>query len=577
MRSAAQIRATLIACSVTLLATFCAWGQPVPAITPPSTDNHNFSVSGTVVNSVTGEPIRRVLVQVADKAILTDYDGRFELHDVQGVATLAVTKPGYFGENQLGFGGLPRTIGLASGLQVKPDSSPLLIRLIPAGSITGRVTGENNESLEDFRVQLLASSVQNGRRVWRGGVNTETDENGEFSLADIQPGTYKIAVLPPDAEEGSSSYDTGGYPLRWFYSGTADRSAAAALEITPGRDLRADVSMRKQPVFRIAGTVVGSTTPGVALQLAGLDGEKLSAKSKHDSRTGTFEFPEVPSGDYAIIASAEDNAGRTHSTQTILHLTKNTEHVVVSLESYDIPVHVTKEFAEREPGERELEGISASAAAIPKQLPIQVRLEETDPPSRQALTSYEGTPEQPLAIIHNVQPSRYRARISRQMVLTPCYVSSAKYGDTDLLRDPLTVEAGVAIPPIEVTLRNDPAQLTVKVEGLVPERLTRIFVLSESAPAEEPIVAPVMPKGPAPQFIVRGNFFSPRLPNDDPDSVRFRDLAPGGYKVVAIEGMPDLEYANPAALQPYLFEAAHVSLDPNGKSSVSVKVIGSGN
>jgi hypothetical protein len=574
MRSAAQIWANVVAGVFVVLAVLGgalgASAQPVPAVASPSSDDRKLTVLGTVVNSVTGEPIYRALVHVADKAVLTDYEGRFEFHDITARnAGITVRKPGYFNENQT-------AVWLRTPvLLAKPDGPPLLLKLVPAGRVTGRVTGESNEPLEDFRVQLRASSVANGRRVWRGGADTQTDENGEFSLADLQPGTYLISVHPPNGEQEPASYDTRGYPLQWFYPGTGDRSLAAKVEITPGRELRADVSMRRQPLFRIAGTVTGSGTLGATLQLAGLDGEQLPAKSKLDLLTRKFEFPEVPGGDYALIANAADDAGRTHSTQTILHVAKDMDRVVVNVESYDIPVHVTTEFAEPTLEGLDLAGVTAIAAAIPKQLPIQVHLEETDPPSRQALTSYEGTPEQPVAVIHNVQPGRYRARIN--LLAVRSYVRSARCGDTDLLRDPLTIEAGAAIPPIEVTLRNDSAQLTVKVEGVVPERLTRIFLLSEFAPAQEPVVSAVMPKGPAPLFISRGNFFSPHLPDDDPNSVRIAGLAPGGYQVFAMEGMEDLEYANPAALQPYLFEATHVILDPKEKTSVSVKVIRSGN
>jgi hypothetical protein len=106
--------------------------------------------------------------------------------------------------------------------------------------------------------------------------------------------------------------------------------------------------------------------------------------------------------------------------------------------------------------------------------------------------------------------------------------------------------------------------------------MTRVFLLSESAPTQQPVVSYVPAKGQAVRLVLGGMQISP-AGQMDPDSPQIHGLPPGDYKVLAIEGMADLEYANPAALQPYLFEAAHVSLERNGKASVSVKVIRSGN
>jgi len=59
-----------------------------------------YSLSGTVVNVLTGEPIRRALVQIymgPGQASLTDDSGHFEFNGLPpGQASVTVQKPGFF-------------------------------------------------------------------------------------------------------------------------------------------------------------------------------------------------------------------------------------------------------------------------------------------------------------------------------------------------------------------------------------------------------------------------------------------------------------------------------------------------
>src|SRR3954471_21781489 len=65
-------------------------------------DASSFSVSGTVINSVTGEPIRRAAVQVSGQNFslaLTDQGGHFVIDGLaEGTAVLNAVKPGFFDE-----------------------------------------------------------------------------------------------------------------------------------------------------------------------------------------------------------------------------------------------------------------------------------------------------------------------------------------------------------------------------------------------------------------------------------------------------------------------------------------------
>src|SRR5579872_262456 len=78
--------------------------QAVPGF-PASSSDANYTLNGTVVNLITGEPIRRALVRLnigGERLAFSDSSGHFEFDGLPaGPASVVVQKPGYFGEEQL--------------------------------------------------------------------------------------------------------------------------------------------------------------------------------------------------------------------------------------------------------------------------------------------------------------------------------------------------------------------------------------------------------------------------------------------------------------------------------------------
>src|ERR1700756_1399344 len=66
-----------------------------------TTNQRTYEVRGTVINSVTHEPIERALVSIAGETSssqLTDNEGRFEFPNVPaGRSVLQARRPGFFG------------------------------------------------------------------------------------------------------------------------------------------------------------------------------------------------------------------------------------------------------------------------------------------------------------------------------------------------------------------------------------------------------------------------------------------------------------------------------------------------
>src|SRR5581483_12310383 len=71
---------------------------------PSLSSNATYTLNGTVVNSVTGEPIRRALVRLnihGERLAFSDSSGHFEFDGLPaGRAFAVVQKPGYFSEQE---------------------------------------------------------------------------------------------------------------------------------------------------------------------------------------------------------------------------------------------------------------------------------------------------------------------------------------------------------------------------------------------------------------------------------------------------------------------------------------------
>ena len=190
------------------------FAQPQAA---PAPLEANQSLTGTVVNSVTGEPVRRALVSFAQWFTLTDGDGRFEFHDLPYLQTsISVRKPGFFNEQDVAGGQLPENMVVTSGL----DPAPIVAKLIPEGVVFGRVESEAGP-IEGTQVKLLAARVRDGERHWEQQGFAMTGDDGSFRIANLMPGSYYLVLAANTSPELS---DRG---IRRSYLATPSRTIRA--------------------------------------------------------------------------------------------------------------------------------------------------------------------------------------------------------------------------------------------------------------------------------------------------------------------------------------------------------------
>jgi hypothetical protein len=518
----------------------------------PNADENKFTLSGTVVNAATGAPVSRALVQIyvnGQRQMLTDSDGRFTFSGLpEGQTGITAQKPGFFQEGMTPFGGgwpPPATATMGS------DAQTAVVKLVPESVIIGRISS-NGRPVEDVPVRVIASQVTEGRKEWAVRGTASTDEDGQFRIANLTAGDYYLDVGPRWLPGGLGVLKghEAGY-ARIFYPSMPGADSAPPLTVGMGQRSELELSLELEPWYRIHGAVRSSeATQNWNVQLLDATGERESP-AKRDMQSGEFETW-APAGQYTMRVMGFGERGIAGIADVPLSVNADVNGVQVALgPETSIPVHVkTEKTRTQETGAGGTQRIyfqSGTNRVVVEAPPISMWLRRTGfslggvPTVR---PDQSGKPE--TLALRDLQPGTYWVDFAKS---PPWYVESAACGDVDLLREPLTISSGVPCSAIDVTLRDDGADLTVSAQW-------------EGAP-EQGILLLIPEK--APQQAVMST-----LPRSGETEVG--DLAPGAYSLILLERADGLEYKNPEAIGEYLSKATHVTLGAGQKGAVKVEL-----
>ena len=147
--------------------------------------NQKFTVSGTVVNESTGEPIPRAMVTLQGsptRYAFSDSNGGFTIEGVAaGRYSIQAQKPGYLG---------PRDDGLSQSVQavkVGGNSDAITIRLAAENVIFGRLTDANGQPVESVSLRLTQRVLRNGTWRLESRSYTTSDDDGTYRFANLHP------------------------------------------------------------------------------------------------------------------------------------------------------------------------------------------------------------------------------------------------------------------------------------------------------------------------------------------------------------------------------------------------------
>ena len=515
-------RGTLVpafACCLTVLGAPNQLMQLAPAPqTSPAQSGKRFPVTGSVANSVTGEPLRKPLVQISgpeQHSVFTGADGRFQLDSVvEGDYFASAQKPGFFQE------GSSRNSGR---FNVNAGSPPVLIKLVPQASIEGRIGDEDGEPIEGLSVQCLREAVVNGRKTWQATAFSTTDERGVFNVGNLQPGAYLIKTgtkleFPGLSERSGASALQRVYPAQ-FYPGGSSQSSAQAITVQPGETAPVNFSIAPVPSFMISGrTAVVNAQAFAAVEDE--EGEQVS-QTFVDPKTGTWTARAIPAGSWKVISRTGENLYAEQSVQVTSSNVSNVQLVPQALPS--IPLM-----------------IAAASNEEAQSLAVVLRGQKW------ARTGDLGAAQQSeRRFFQQVPPGSYRVIVQN----TPrgC-IESVVSGGIDLTRSMLTITSGSQPPPIQLTVTENCAGVAGRVQGDLKDASAFVVLIPESL-AQDPLIM---------QSAASDGSFS------------FNALTPGNYQAYAFSSIDDLEYANPDALREFSGES--LSLPGGQQWSVSLKL-----
>lgn len=511
-----------------------AGGDDEASVTGP------YALNGTVVDALTGTPIRRALVQLVGArswSTLTDEGGKFRFENLpQGQHSVEARKPGYADPAQSNTSATRKMVTIGAGMP------PVMLKLEPDSGITVQVLGEDGEGVENLPVGLLSSQILQGRRYWSTHGGGQTDDQGEYRAGNLRPGKYYVSVGPSSRPvgqvgDGANQSDVG-YPLV-FYPNAADREAAVPVELTPGRRMQVKFSLSTAPLYRISGAVVGGP-PGEPchMQLVDSSDEGIPIGIRADPMTGMFRSGEIPAGFYTLTATYYGVRGLSLVGQVAVRVDSNLTNVTVGVTPAAwIPVnyHIG----------------GGSGEATHDSFPAMVMLVRKGPAVlfQRAWSQPEGKGDDRRTVVRAVMPGTYTADI--QVMSREWYVEKARYGPVDLLTDDLTVPEGGTTEAIEITLGTDAARATGSIRGSGGAMAASGSVLF--VPARTPRLV--------------------KTARIEDGAYTIGGLAPGPYRMIALDRADDLEYTNPEEMRDILAKAQEVTLISKQEAHIDLELL----
>jgi hypothetical protein len=496
-----------------------------------------YRIGGVVVHAVTGQPLSKTRVTVIDIAdakktafVITIGDGRFTFGVPEGRYRLAAERHGQ--DRQL-YGALTLGSSLNIAVIAGPNqrTNEIVFQMIPNSSLSGRVTDEAGEPVEDSLVQLFRSTIVMGRRKVQLCGWVYTDDTGAYRFSRLPSGNYYLAASgqpwystyrqSPDAAQLTSM----SYPLT-FYPNTRDWRSASMVSLRAGDDATANLSLTATPGYNLTvqcDASVGSVQVSViANAFSGADTfAKVKTAYCPSSSLGLF----AP-GSYVVRSSV----GTHHSSESWSALQS------VEIASSDVEVKMGFKPAPSVSGQIRLGDLKRDELAL--------WLREDGGGS----TAPRGVSADGSFAFPAVAPGTYRLIVAQPKDLWARQV----------LADGKTLPAGKI-----VVAEDAPPRLTVILErGLA--HLTG-HVLKAAKPVAGLFVCLV-----------------PKTSSDDPSdygrdrtnsdgSFEMKAVRPGDYYLFAVEA-EEVEYADRAAILSLLKNAKTLHVEANGEYKEDVEV-----
>jgi hypothetical protein len=539
-----------LACSI--LALSSAFGQGVQSETP-----EEETIRGTVVNSVTHEPIGRALVRSPDQqlATLTDNDGHFALAlDAEDGKPLS--------SRSWGSALTARKPGFLERSSVAVPGKELTIALTPEALVIGHVLLPSSEAPDRLQVEIYRREVEDGQAHWVSAGATRTKSNGEFRFAELAAGSYKLLTRelldrdPVNVHPGGQLF---GYPPVYFPNAT-DFASAETIQLAAGQTVQAAISLVEQAYYSVKVPVANGSAAGGIMVSVSPQGRKGPGYSLGYNAGGQIEGL-LPNGTYTI----EGTSFAPIAASGLVSITVKGGAVegprLIMVPNRAIPVEVKEEFTS--PEDSASPGVSPRGPKGSLKGPgtyLTLYLDPADDVAERRGISPHSSPGSgdDSLLIENAKPGSYWVKVRS----TRGYASSITSGGIDLRHEPLVVPSS---GPIEITMRDDWAEVDGTVEGIAA-------IIGAESPNRSGLFSPEVYFVPQPDN--PGEFRDARVAPDG--KINSTQVPPGLYRVLAFDRpQADLEYRDPEVMRAYESEGQLIRLAPGPNEPLRLQVISS--
>jgi hypothetical protein len=560
-----------LAAAVTVVALCLSRGVlPLPAQNSSPYVEPVDILRGTVINSVTREPIGRALVFSPDNrfAVMTDDQGRFEFTflrerrengaQVGTAANLFSGRPNTLSARKPGFLDMQRG---QQAVPVGPEQQKVTISLVPEAAIVGRVLVSNSE-FERIQVELYRQEVREGEWYWQQAGTATTRINGEFRFAGLPSGKYKLLtreILDRDPLTFDPRGQLFGYPPI-YYPVAKDFASAELISMTAGKTFHANLSPGRQRYYPVKVRIINPPAAGAQVQVWPEGNVGPGYSLGYDPGEEVIQGL-LPDGNYEVHVATYGQEGTTGATRISVHGVPLVGPTITLLPNASVAVKIREEL--QHPEAMTITTVDGPVISENERRLSYLSLRLL--PAGGLGFEGVGSPGPPKSsnddslVIENVQPGRYRVKATSGVG----FVSSITAEGKDLRRQLLEVNAGGAMTQIEITIRDDGAE----VEGTVEVATSNgAQVRAVSSPGQPVGVYFVPEKDGTGQFRVVWLSLGGKF--------QLQQLPPGDYRVLAFDRVrEDLEYASEDVLRQYDSRSQMIHVVAGQKEHLQLRLI----
>ncbi len=534
-------------------------------------------MSGTVLDAVNNQPVRRAVVTLTWRGTprswattRTDGAGKFRFEGLPaGKYDLSATKSGFgtatYGANRF------KELGEIITLEAGENRADLKLKFLRFAVISGRVMDRDGDPVTNVQVMLMRPGRNLGEKILTNYRGTSTDDRGQYRIAGVDPGDYYILCTPGNMQPmGPVGPARREMLVQQYFPAARDAKEAKVLTLYGGDTLNGiDFHLITEQPAKISGRVVNipafdpppavdPSKPMNAETARQIRGQNITVEvSPADSNqmqwnqnTGAnppeyrFTSQDVAPGRYRVHATVRAKDRIYSATQVVEAAAGNNEIVLTLSPNLDIK------------GSLKTEGPRAPA-------PESFTVALNPPPNSGGRRENHSSPvaKDGTFTIKDVPPGEWMLAVSSGGInpslpgqVSAFYEKSVRLGDKEYAYKRIEIPPGSDVPLNIVESSN-----TAIVEGEV------------DAGGGDPKRAGII-LGPTGVLRNLARFYY-GTPADDAGKFRIAAVAPGKYKVYALEKIAVASYRNPESVDLLEELGEEVEVTEGGRIQLHPKLI----